>query len=109
MEDGVHLFRNLLVDLEAGRYHEQMRAESLGHHYRLSRMNTIPAGFVAGCRDHASLSVEAHGDGYSAPFRMVSLLNGGKVGIHVDMDNLSHVFLKNICKDSKNARKNLQK
>ena len=71
------------------RHDDEVRTALLGLSDRLRRVNSPFASFVAGCRNHATRTVEAHRYRFAPKFRIISLLYCSKEGIHVYMYDLA--------------------
>ena len=89
VEDGVQLLAHLLIFREMWLYDDQLRAEALGHLYRLGGMHAEAARLVARRRYYAALGIPAYCDWQPPQFRTVALLDGGEELVHVDMYNLT--------------------
>ena len=82
-----------LVLLVVSRDENCLRTPFIGLFGTHSRMDTIFSGFVITSRHHSSSArqtgIMANNDRLSLQFRMVTLFNGRKKGIHIDMNDFT--------------------
>ncbi len=86
-EDGMHLPRHRLIDLEARPDEHQPGAAPPGGDGGHGRMHPKSPRLVAGGRHHAALARAAHGQRHAAQAWVVALLHGSVERIHVDVDD----------------------
>ena len=86
----MQLLRYIPVRIKTRWDEDGVRAKALGAGGGHCGMNTkLPCLIAAGSHHATAVGFAAHNNRVAAQLRLVSLLDGSKKGIHVDMDNLA--------------------